>query len=219
MQKFSSNCHKEKFSLCAEMFRKVFFPFLLFCATSKNWCSQDANLIFMLTWQTFYTNFLHMHQDIWRSAKSRYSNIKFAIEAQWLSHQTNVFDSGVAESICDLKNKIQIRLNAEKLSIIVPDADSPYINLVGLNVSNRISYKRHLFFTHARQRHTNPSQHWNRRQECLQKLRLHTMLLVSIQNWYAIDFNVAHSWWFQCFRNGFKCFGSIIEMNYPITNF
>lgn len=40
-----------------------------------------------------------MHQDVWGCAKSRNSNVKFAIQTQRLGHQTNVLDGGVAKSI------------------------------------------------------------------------------------------------------------------------
>lgn len=95
------DCHKEKCSLC---FSKFFpFHFSYFVQHQKNWCFRNSNLIFVLTWQTFNSNLLNMHQNVWRCAKCRYSNIEFTIKTQWLGHQTNILDSGVAESVCESK--------------------------------------------------------------------------------------------------------------------
>lgn len=96
---------------------------------------------------------------------------------------------------------------------------SPYINLIGFDVSNRISDKRHLLLAHARQAHANPSQHGNGWEQCLQELRLHTMFLVAIEHRYTVDFDMAYRRGFQGLRDGFERFRRIIQMDNPITDF
>lgn len=225
---FLSNFSQRKILfMCWKCFFRKFaslslsLPFIFLCYTSKNWCSW---LKFNLC--AYVTNFLHQfsphERGYLRMCQKSILEYRIFHRDSMIGSSNERFQWWSRWVCLRIENKIAIRLNS-KVSIKTYknscSLHSPYINLIGLDVSNRISYERHLFFTHARQRHTNPSQHGNRRQECLQKLRLHSVFLVPIQYWYAINFDVAYRRWLQCFRNGFECFRCIVEMNYPITNF
>lgn len=176
--------------------------------------------IFVLTRQALDSDFLHMDQDVGRRSESWHADIKFAIETQWLCHETNVLDRRLAQSVFDEEKRQKMGQNrvnwAWEWDIGSPH--SPDINLVRFDVANWVSNERHLLLADTRKAHANPPQHGNWRQQRLQELRLNSKLLDPVEHRNAVDLDVADRRWLHGFGYCFECFRSIVEVDNPVAN-